>query len=116
VKHTGFSGIFLPLLEDHILAQRTSEDRFDLQTLLLYCTVCGAGLDTIPLPEDVSTVAMAAMLMDVATLASVHRKPLTVRFMPTVGLKLGDRTQFDFPFLINAKTMKLSGGNTKLFR
>jgi uncharacterized protein (UPF0210 family) len=116
VKHIGFSGIFLPLLEDLILAQRTSEDRFDLQTLLLYCAVCGAGLDTIPLPEDVSSIAMAAMLMDVATLASVHRKPLTVRFMPTVGLKLGDITQFDFPFLINAKTMKLSGGNTKLFR
>ncbi|MGD2105088.1 MAG: DUF711 family protein, partial [Anaerolineae bacterium] len=43
----GFSGVMLPVLEDQTLAQRSVERLFSLDSLLLYSTVCGTGLDTI---------------------------------------------------------------------
>jgi len=112
VRHVGFSGVFLPMLEDVVLAKRTPQIR-DLQQLLLYCSVCGSGLDTIPLAGDVSTDSIAALLGDVATLALVLQKPLTARLMPIPGLKEGESTRFDFPYLVNGQTMKLNGGGVK---
>lgn len=108
-KRVGFSGVFLPVLEDRILAQRSAEKRIDTQSLLLYSAVCGAGLDTIPLPGDVASESIAALFADVATLAVVLNKPLTVRVMPVPGLTAGARTQFDFPYLVNSDTIALSG-------
>jgi uncharacterized protein (UPF0210 family) len=116
VKHVGFSGVFLPVLEDAVLARRAEDKSYDLQRLLLYSSVCGAGLDTIPLPGDVSADAIAALLGDVATLATVLNKPLTVRLMPVPGLVSGQRTPFDFPYLINTTPLELRGGAEKLLR
>jgi len=50
VKQTGYNGLMLPVLEDARLAQRWSEGRLSLDSLLSYSAVCGTGLDTIPLP------------------------------------------------------------------
>lgn len=116
VKHVGFSGVFLPVLEDAVLARRAENKSYDLQRLLLYSSVCGAGLDTIPLPGDVSAEAISALLGDVATLASVLNKPLTVRLMPVPGLAAGQQTPFDFPYLINTTPLELRGGAEKLLR
>ena len=48
---------------------------------------------------------MAAILLDVATLALVADKPLTARLMPIPGKKAGDMTDFDFPYFANARIM-----------
>jgi len=101
----GFSGVFLPVLEDRTLAQRSAENVFTLDGLLLYSAVCGTGLDTIPLPGDVSVEELAAILLDVATLALVAGKPLTARLMPIPGKKAGDTTDFDFPYFANARIL-----------
>jgi uncharacterized protein (UPF0210 family) len=106
VLPVGFSGVFLPLLEDAVLARRT-KDITDLQRLLLYCSVCGSGLDTVPLAGDVSAEAIAALLGDVATLAVALEKPLTARLMPIPGLKAGEKTRFDFPYLVNGHALPL---------
>lgn len=50
-KVIGFSGFMQPVLEDFILSKRLSENKFNLDSLLLYSTMCGAGLDVVPLPE-----------------------------------------------------------------
>jgi uncharacterized protein (UPF0210 family) len=101
----GFSGLFLPVLEDRTLAQRSAENLFTLDGLLLYSAVCGTGLDTIPLPGDVSVEELAAILLDVATLALVADKPLTARLMPIPGKRAGDTTDFDFPYFANARIL-----------
>lgn len=106
VRHTGFSGVFMPMLEDAVLARRAGPD-FDLQKLLLYSAVCGTGLDTIPLAGDVPAERIAGLLADVAALAAAKDKPLTARLMPIPGLKPGDMTQFDFPYLVNGKVFEL---------
>jgi uncharacterized protein (UPF0210 family) len=101
----GFSGLFLPVLEDETLAQRSAENLFTLDGLLLCSAVCGTGLDTIPLPGDVSVEELAAILLDVATLALVADKPLTARLMPIPGKRAGDTTDFDFPYFANARIL-----------
>ena len=94
----GFSGVMLPVLEDAILARRSSDHTYDLNSLLLYSAVCGTGLDTIPLPGDVTKPQLATILLDVATLAVVLAKPLTARLMPIPGKAAGDLVDFDFSY------------------
>ncbi len=101
----GFSGLMLPVLEDSVLARRAAEGLLTIQDLLSYSAVCGVGLDTIPLPGDISQDGLAAILLDVAMLASRLRKPLTARLMPLPGLQAGDPVTFDFPYFANSRVM-----------
>ena len=99
----------LPVLEDRIMAQRSVENLFALDSLLLYSTVCGTGLDTVPLPGDASVDELAAILLDVATLASIADKPLTARLMPVPGKRAGDMTDFEFEYFANAQVLDVKG-------
>ena len=96
VKRVGFSGLMLPVLEDPVLAERWSEGTVDLDSLLAYSAVCGTGLDTIPLPGDISQQQLERIIGDMASLAFKWRKPLTARLIPAPGKKAGDRTDFNF--------------------
>jgi uncharacterized protein (UPF0210 family) len=98
----GFNGLMLPLLEDSTLALRARQDKLTLKDLLMYSAVCGTGLDTVPLPGDVSVEALSAVLLDVAALSQRLDKPLTARLMPVPGKHAGDRTTFDFPYFANS--------------
>jgi uncharacterized protein len=102
VKRVGYSGLMLPILEDSLLAQRWDEGAYAIDSLLAYSAVCGTGLDTIPLPGDISEAQIERILGDVATLAVRWRKPLSARLLPVFGKKAGERTEFDDPFLVNA--------------
>jgi uncharacterized protein (UPF0210 family) len=106
----GFSGLMLPVLEDSVLASRAAEGVLNVQDLLSYSAVCGVGLDTIPLPGDVSEGALTAVLLDVAMLASRLNKPLTARLMPLPGLAAGDLVTFDFPYFADSRVMGIAGG------
>lgn len=105
--HTGFSGFMQPVLEDSVLAQRAAEGVLTIKDLLLYSTVCGTGLDTVPLPGDVTAGQIAPLLLDLAALALRLDKPLTARLMPIPGKSAGDPTGFDFEFFANSKVMAL---------
>lgn len=107
----GFSGLMLPVLEDSVLARRAAEGVLTVQDLLSYSAVCGVGLDTIPLPGDVSEGALTAVLLDVAMLASRLNKPLTARLMPLPGLAAGDPVSFDFPYFADSRVMNIKDGN-----
>ena len=103
----GFSGLMMPVLEDSLLAYRAAEGRLTVKDLLLYSAVCGTGLDTVPLPGDVSSGQIAALLMDVSALALRLDKPLTARLLPVPGKQAGDMTSFDFNFFANSRVMAL---------
>jgi len=102
VKQTGYNGLMLPILEDSRLAERWSQGRVSLEGLLSYSAVCGTGLDTIPLPGDISTDQLTLILADVATLAVKWHKPLSARLLPVKGKIAGDTSEFNDPFLVNA--------------
>ena len=108
VKQTGYNGLMLPILEDSTLAKRWSEGRVSLEGLLSYSAVCGTGLDTIPLPGDISIEQLDLILGDVATLAIKWHKPLSARLLPVKGKGPGDVTEFDDPFLVNATIQPLA--------
>jgi uncharacterized protein len=107
VKQAGYSGLMLPVLEDTVIAQRWSEGRLSIDAILSYSAVCGTGLDTIPLPGDVTPEQLARILGDVASLSVKWHKPLSARLQPVSGKKAGEVTEFDSPFLVDAKIQPL---------
>ena len=107
VKTCGYSGLMLPVLEDYGLARRNKEGMYDLTNLLTYSAVCGTGLDTIPLPGNISEKKLYALLLDIASLSQKLNKPLSARLMPVPGKKAGEMTDFKFEYFANSKIMKL---------
>lgn len=105
--HTGFSGFMQPILEDSVLAKRAAEGTLTIKDVLLYSAVCGAGLDTIPLPGDTTSEHLVPLLLDLCALALRLDKPLTARLMPIPGKKAGDQTNFDFAFFAQSKILNL---------
>jgi uncharacterized protein (UPF0210 family) len=103
VKQIGYSGLMLPVMEDRRLARRWAENTYELDSLLAYSAVCAAGLDTVPLPGDVSEAQVAKILSDVAALAWKWHKPLSARLLPVKGRKAGDKTDFESPYLFNTR-------------
>ena len=101
VKQTGYSGLMVPVMEDKVMAQRWAEGTFNVDSLLAYSSVCGTGLDTIPLPGDISIEQMERIYSDVASLAVKWDKPLSARLQPVPGKKAGDMTEYQDPFLFN---------------
>jgi len=101
VKQIGYSGLMVPVMEDKRLAQRWAENSYGIDDLLAYSAVCGTGLDTIPLPGDVSEDQLARIIGDVASLAWKWHKPLSARLQPVPGKKPGDQTEFKDQYLFN---------------
>lgn len=107
-KRTGFNGLMLPVLEDSGLAQSASEGNLSLRDLLLFSSVCGAGLDVIPLPGDTTADQLTPILLDLAALSLRLNKALTARLMPIPGKKAGEMTNFDFAFFANSRILPVN--------
>lgn len=101
VKQIGYAGLMVPILEDKVLAQRWAESTYNIDSLLAYSAVCGTGLDTVPLPGDISLEQMQRIYSDVASLAFKWNKPLSARLQPAPGKKAGDMTEYQDPYLFN---------------
>ncbi|WP_157994236.1 DUF711 family protein [Peristeroidobacter agariperforans] len=107
VRTCGYSGLMLPVLEDPLLAQRAGENRYSIRDVLLYSSVCGTGLDVVPIPGNTSPDSINGLLRDVASLATRLRKPLSARLFLVPGKKAGDMARFDDPVLTDSVVMKL---------
>lgn len=107
IKKCGYSGLMLPVLEDYGLAKRNAEGAYNLGNLLLYSSVCGTGLDTIPLPGDITEKKLFALLLDIASLSIALDKPLSARLMPIPGKRIGEMTQYQFEYFANSRIMKI---------
>ncbi len=101
----GYCGLMLPVLEDLGLASANDRSNVGLSELLSYSSICGTGLDTIPLPGKVSQSQLAGIVSDVIALGGKLRKPLSVRLLPVPGKASGEMTEFDFPFFVNSRVM-----------
>ena len=102
-KVIGFSGFLQPVLEDFTLSKRLSENRFNLDSLILYSTMCGTGLDVVPLPGDITERELFYILLDICTISVTLNKPLTCRLMPIPDKNSGDDVEFDFEYFAPAK-------------
>ena len=112
---TGFNGLMMPVLEDSVLAARAAQGLLTVHDLLMYSSVCGTGLDTIPLPGDTPSEQLAALLLDIAALALRLNKPLTARLMPVPGKAAGEDTHFDFAYFANSRILSLPASHLNSF-
>ena len=101
VHQTGYSGLMVPVMEDAVLGRRWAQNTYNADSLLAYSSVCAAGLDTVPLPGDVTEARLTQILSDVATLAFKWNKPLAARLLPVPGRKAGEQTEFNDPRMAN---------------
>ena len=105
----GYSGLMLPALEDQTLADRSAEGLVDMDTLLLLSAVCGLGLDTVPLPGDISEKQIERIILDMAALAIRLDKPLTARLLPVPGKKAGEPAEWPhFPYFARGGVMNVA--------
>jgi uncharacterized protein (UPF0210 family) len=81
IKLIGYCGLMLPVLEDLQLAARAAENppAYTLRDLVAYSSVCGVGIDTVPIPGDSSAEAIASIMLDLGAVSYRHNKPLTCR-------------------------------------
>jgi uncharacterized protein len=107
VKTCGYSGLMLPVLEDPLLAQRAGEGRYGIRDLLLYSSVCGTGLDVVPIPGDTPVATIAALLRDVAALSVRLNKALSARLFLVPGKRAGEIARFDDPVLTDSTILKV---------
>ncbi|MDD3803954.1 MAG: DUF711 family protein [bacterium] len=106
VKRVGYCGLMLPVCEDLILAKLSDRNVMNIERILLLSSVCGCGLDTIPLSGSIKTERVFTILLDTATLSRKLSKPLSVRLLPMKGLKAKKKTNFCSQYLVDCKTME----------
>jgi uncharacterized protein len=113
LRKTGYSGLMLPILEDPVLAERWNAGLVSLDALASYSAVCGTGLDTIPLPGNITVEQLARIIGDVATLSVKWKKPLSARLLPVAGKLAGQQSEFSDPNLLNGVIQPISGSEPR---
>jgi hypothetical protein len=108
VRQCGYAGLMLPVLEDTVLARRAVEGRYGLRDLLLFSSVCGTGLDVVPVPGDTPHETLTSVVLDVAALSTALRKPLSARLFLVPGKAAGDPVRFDDPLLTDSVVFRVA--------
>ena len=111
----GFNGVMYSLLEDDYVALRNDQKLFSLDSLILYSSVCGCGLDMVPVPGDITDDEVASIIYDVASLSIRANKPLGVRLLPINGKQENERTNFNYDFLVDSRVMGIRNRSIKDF-
>lgn len=107
IRTVGFNGVMLSLLEDEFMGRRNNYSLYSIDSLILYSTVCGCGVDMVPIPGDTFEEEIAAMILDVATASTVLQKPLGVRVLPIPTKGENEFTAFNMDFLFNTRIKRM---------
>lgn len=105
VTLVGYNGLMLPVMEDFMLSERAAQvpPTFGLRDLLTFSSVCGVGLDTVPIPGDVCIEDLVAIYLETGALAFRLNKPLSCRLLPIPGKIGGEFTDVFSPYLCNTR-------------
>ncbi|MEE9372408.1 MAG: DUF711 family protein [Saprospiraceae bacterium] len=107
-KTCGYSGLMLPVIEDMVLAQRATEERYTVEELLLFSAVSGTGLDVVPIQGNTPISVIEGLYRDLASLSQKYgSKILSARLFPIPGKDEGDMVEFDNPYLTGCRVMGL---------
>ena len=106
-RHVGFSGLMYSVLEDRGLCDFHNRVGVRLNDLIKLSTMCGCGIDMVPVHESESTDVLKSYIYDICAISCrLDNKPLGVRF-----LAFDDRLEFtDFEeddFLTNGRILEL---------
>ena len=106
-KKAGFNGVMFSPLEDDWLSKQSVKGLLNIESLMLYSTVCGCGIDMLPLPGDIFAETIASLICDVVTLSNKLNKPLGIRVLPIPGKFSNDKTNFNHDFLSDMKIINI---------
>ena len=106
-KSVGFNGVMFSPLEDDWLAKQSYNNALSPESLMLYSSVCGCGIDMVPLPGDIFVETISCLICDVINLSQRHNKPLGVRVLPIPGKSSNEKTSFNHDFLSDMKILNI---------
>ena len=81
----GFSGVMYSLLEDLELCAVNNQRGVTAEQLISLSTMCGCGLDMVPIAADTKLEEISSLCMDVAAISCKYNKPLGVRLLSIPG-------------------------------
>jgi uncharacterized protein (UPF0210 family) len=108
ITPAGFNGVMFSPLEDSYLAKNLGRN-VNIEKLMLYSTVCGCGIDMVPIAGSVTPAELASLIQDVMVLSSVHNKPLGVRVLPIPTKMVNEMTEFNHDFFVNSRILPVEG-------
>ena len=103
IKPIGFNGVMYSLLEDSRLGINNNSKEFSIDSLLAFSSVCGCGLDMVPIPGDVFEEEIGSLMLDIAAMSSILHKPLGLRILPIPFKHANEFTDFSYDFLYNTR-------------
>lgn len=106
LKSVGFNGVMYSMLEDLVMGKR-NRGQFTIDSLISYSTVCGCGLDMIPVPGNTFEDEISSMILDIYAISTRLKKPLGVRILPIPFKEENEMTDFCMDFLFNTRVMKV---------
>ena len=104
IKATGFNGVMYSILEDHGFTDVGNDlNSLPISQLLSLSSICGCGVDMLPVPGNISNTELTSIMLDVAAKASWLDKPLGARILPIPNKTSADFTSFEHDFFVNVK-------------
>lgn len=101
----GFNGVMYSVLEDPKLASSNNLASLSMEKLLLFSSLCGCGIDMVPIPATTYVEEVAAIVLDVAALAVRLAKPLGVRLVAIPNKQINEVVNFNLDFLCDGRVM-----------
>jgi len=90
----GLSGAFIPVMEDHAIAQAVKQGTLSIEKLEAMTAVCSVGLDMILIPGDTRPEIISGLILDEASIGVMNKKTTALRLIPVPGGKPGDFVDF----------------------
>jgi uncharacterized protein len=104
-RKVGFNGVMYSVLEDEGMANANNLRALSLEKLALLSTVCGCGIDMVPVPSTMYAEDLTGLVLDIATLAVRLKKPLGVRVLPIPNRAVNEYTALNLDFLCDSRVM-----------
>lgn len=103
----GLCGLMFPCLEDFSLAEAYEREAFGIERNLFLSLHSGLGIDTYPVGMDEDPQRLLEILELVRSLSNKYQKTLAVRFIADGKTKIGERSDFQNPYLKDVVIRKL---------
>ncbi len=118
IKSCGFNGVMYSMLEDKELCDANNKKLLSLDSLIMYSSLCGCGIDMVPVPGNILEEEISSIILDVAALSIKLNKPLGVRLLPIPNSESNEFTEFDMDFLANTRIMNIKniGCNSSILK
>ena len=90
IDSIGFNEVMLPVAEDDVLKVRVGEGRVRLRDLLLYSTMCVAGVDMVVVGDEIGLKELTGLVKDMYAIYKLKGFEVGLRIIRVSGRRAGD--------------------------